>query len=200
MADLTNRGDFLRLAVSFEGSLILVAGAVGWLAGVNPLQSFAWDGRAVLWGMAATAPLFGLFLIAYFFPVGPLRGIKEFLHEALAPSLVACRWYDLLLISAMAGLSEEVLFRGVLQPLMGLGWSNLVFGLAHFITPLYAILAGAVGVYLGWLFDETDNLLAPIVAHGLYDFLAFLVLAHASRRALREVDSCPSDPPCPPLG
>jgi membrane protease YdiL (CAAX protease family) len=62
-------------------------------------------------------------------------------------------------------------------------WSNVIFGLAHFVTPTYALLAGILGGYLGWLFTVSGNLLAPIIAHGLYDFLAFLVVARECRHA-----------------
>ena len=183
MLDLTNRYDFLAMAVLFEGSLIGIAAALGWWFDVDPLARLAWDGRGLIWGLAATVPMIGLFLAANRFPFGPLRTIKQFLHAALGPSLVACRWYDLLLVALVAGIGEELLFRGVLQPLMGKLWSNVLFGLLHFITLPYALLAGLIGGYLGWLLDQSENILAPIIAHGLYDFLAFLVVARECRKA-----------------
>jgi membrane protease YdiL (CAAX protease family) len=92
-------------------------------------------------------------------------------------------------LSAIAGISEEVLFRGVIQPWMETAWgatagllaSNAIFGLLHAVTPLYAILAGLVGVYLGLALDYGDqrNLLTPIFIHGVYDFLAFMVVMRA---------------------
>ncbi len=181
MFDLTNRYEFLTLAVLFEGGLIGIASALGWWFGVDPLAHFAWSASGLYWGLVATVPMFGLFLVTNRFPIGPLRGIKQFLHDALGPSLVACRWYDLLLLAAVAGMGEELLFRGVLQPLLGNFWSNVIFGLAHLITLPYAILAGLIGGYLGWLLDQSDNILAPIITHGLYDFLAFLVVARECR-------------------
>ena len=45
----------------------------------------------------------------------------------------------------------------------------------------YAVLAGLIGGYLGWLFDQSENILAPIITHGLYDFLAFLFVAREYR-------------------
>jgi uncharacterized protein len=183
MFDLTNRYDFLSVAILFEGSLIGVAGGVGWWFGVEPLASLAWNLRGVAWGVAGTLPMFALFLLGNRYAVGPLKKIKQFLIDALGPSLVACRWYDLLLVAAVAGLSEELLFRGVLHPLIGHIWSNILFGLVHFITPVYAVLAGLLGGYLGWLLNASENLLAPIIAHGLYDFLAFLAVARECRKA-----------------
>jgi len=182
MFDLNNRYDFLGAAVLFEGGLIGVAAGLGWWFGIDPLSRLAWEGRGVVWGLAATIPMIGFFLVANRFPLGPLRKIKQFLLETLGPLLVACRWYDLLLVAAVAGIGEELLFRGVLHPWAGPLWSNVLFGLAHFITPIYALLAGLIGGYLGWLLDESGNILAPIIAHGLYDFVAFLVVARECRR------------------
>ncbi len=192
MFDLSNRYDFLSAAILFEGSLIAVAGGVGWWFGIEPLAALAWDRQGVIWGVAGTVPMFALFLLGNRYSIGPLRTIKQFLVEALGPSLVACRWYDLLLVAAVAGLSEEILFRGVLHPLMGPVWSNVVFGLVHFITPAYAVLAGLLGGYLGWLLNASENLLTPIVAHGFYDFLAFLIVARECRQSRINDNSPPS--------
>jgi hypothetical protein len=182
MFDLTNRSDFVKLAVLFESGMILIAVAVGWLFGVEPQARCTWSATAIGWGVLTAIPMFGLFLLSFHFTVGPLRPMKRFLLEALGPPLATCRWYDLAVVAAVAGVSEELLFRGVLMPLMGKWISSVLFGLAHFITPLYALLAGLAGLLLGELLEQTENLLAPIVSHGLYDFLAFVVVARVARR------------------
>lgn len=182
MIDLTNRYDFLGAAVLFESSLIGVAMALGWGFDVDLLEKFAWTWGGAAWGTGAAIPMFAVFWLAYRFPVGGLRQIKEFLIEFLGPSLAVCRWYDLLLIAGVAGLGEELLFRGVLHPEWGLIGSNVAFGLLHAITPLYVLFAGLLGFFLGWLLNASDNLLAPIIAHGLYDFLGFLIVASEYRR------------------
>jgi membrane protease YdiL (CAAX protease family) len=80
------------------------------------------------------------------------------------PSLVQC-----IALALMSGVAEEALFRGALQPAIGLVGASLLFGLAHFV-PRRALLPWtgftvAVGFLLGILYDATGNLLAPIVAH-----------------------------------
>lgn len=67
--------------------------------------------------------------------------------------------------------------------MVGLIGSNLVFALAHFITPTYALITGLMGVYLGFLLDAGGqrNLLTPILVHTLYDFLAFVVVVRTFR-------------------
>lgn len=188
-----DRNMILTLGIVVEGGLVLLAFAVGWVAGVRPLESFAWRWPAVWWGLAGTAPVFLLFLLSHRYPVGPLENINRFLIEVLGPPLSTCRWYELLLLATLAGIGEELLFRGTLQPWMeSWGWgivgalvaSNVVFGLAHCITPTYAVVAGLIGIYLGLLLDAGGerNLLTPILTHGLYDFLAFVVVVDTYRK------------------
>jgi len=119
----------------------------------------------------------------------PIAKIRKVLFETLAPGLCRYHWTDLLVLASIAGLSEELLFRGVIQPWIESSWgvtaglvvSNIIFGLAHAVTPLYAVLATLTGMYLSLSMDYGDdrNLLLPIVIHGLYDFLAFITLMHA---------------------
>lgn len=192
MYELTDRVRFLNLAALFEGSLIGVAFIVGWVSGMNPLQSFHWEWSAAAWGVGTAILLFLLFLLSQRYAAGPLLRIKQFLTEMLGPPLSACRWFDLVLLSILVAFSEELLFRGALQPWLERLWGlipgllacSVLFGLAHFITPTYALLATLTGVYLGWLLGihEERNLLGPIVAHGVYDYLAFLVVIRTYRQ------------------
>jgi membrane protease YdiL (CAAX protease family) len=94
------------------------------------------------------------------------------------------------MVAVLAGVGEELLFRGALQtmlsnwttPVIGLVITSLLFGLAHALSRLYFAFAVAVGAFLGWMTLKYNDLAAPMVAHGLYDFLA---LAYLSRRALQ---------------
>lgn len=80
-------------------------------------------------------------------------------------------------LSFVAGVSEELLFRGLLQPLLGIGPASVLFGIMHFITPGYVLLAGAMGFYLGFLFEWTGNIVVPVMVHGLYNVFAFSMLS-----------------------
>ena len=113
-----------------------------------------------------------------------LLGVKQFTEEVIRPLFAPCTLFDLALIALLAGLGEEMLFRGILQPALGrwLGpWPGLVlasvlFGLLHPITGTYVVLAALIGAYLGYLFDLRQNLLVVIVAHALYDFVVLACL------------------------
>ena len=120
--------------------------------------------------MSEAIPPFVLLLVSGTVQVRSARTDQRIVLETLGPSLAACRWYDIVLLAALAGVGEEVLFRGLVQPLferwtLGTGYewaaglilSNVIFGLLHFITPTYALLAGLMGAYFGLLLDVTGS-------------------------------------------
>jgi membrane protease YdiL (CAAX protease family) len=121
----------------------------------------------------------------------PLELLRREIEQVLVPLFAECSLLELALIAAVAGLGEEMLFRGVFQthltdlwnPWLALAVASTAFGLLHLVTPTYALLAGLVGAYLGCLLILGDNLLLPISVHSLYDFVAltFLVRRHQMR-------------------
>lgn len=191
-APWTDRGSFLNLAGGLEGGMALAAIGLAWLAGIDLRDITVWSVDSLGQSLAAVAPLLGLFFLTYRWPVGPLVRIKQILVDVMGPALAACRWYDLPLLAGLAGLGEELLFRGVLQTGLdrwagrgiGLVTAAVIFGLVHAVTPAYAVLAGLIGLYLGGLlyFLEPPNLLVPIVVHAVYDLVAFIVLRNDYRR------------------
>jgi uncharacterized protein len=182
-------------AAVFEGSLVPVAIGLGWLLRSPPLATLRLDWRAALIGVAATAVPLALFWLCMKCPWRPLAEIARITDEMLVPLFRDCRLVELAVIAALAGIGEEMLFRGVIQAAAAqeiggqrgvwgaLAVTSVLFGLLHPITPTYAILAGLVGLYLGGLWLASGNLLTSIVAHGVYDFLAltYLVKARDSR-------------------
>lgn len=183
--------NFFKTACYFEGSLVFVAVVLGWFADINPFENLYFSENAVIYGLCGTVPLYLLFLAMEHMPIASVQRIRLVLLETLGSSLYRYNWADLLILAAIAGFSEELLFRGVLQPWLENSWgwttglivSNIIFGLVHAITPLYAILATSVGIYLGLFLDYGGerNLLTPIVIHGVYDFLAFLSIMKTYR-------------------
>lgn len=183
------------LAVAFEGGLGLAALLLGWLLGVWPvpgveLDGITWRGQgpALLWGLAATVPMLIGFWLIDRFPWGPLGDVKRDVERRVVPLFRGCRIVELALIAAAAGIGEEMLFRGLVQhalaqwlaPPWGV-WiallgASLIFGGFHPLSTTYAVLAALIGLYLGLLLIFCGNLLAPAVAHGLYDFVALVYL------------------------
>jgi membrane protease YdiL (CAAX protease family) len=183
------RGFALLFGVGFEGSLAVLAWLLGWLLDQPPLQHLHGTLPDALLGVAATFPMLVVFLISLRLPYRPMVRIREFVDQILRPLLGPCTLFDLALLSAVAGVGEEMLFRGVLQPALerwagvwpSLAGASLLFGLMHPINLLYIALASLLGFYLGWIYVTRDNLLSPILAHALYDFV---VLVYVVRRPL----------------
>ena len=109
------RKHFLGLAIAVEGGLIVLAVALAWWLNIPLGPLLVCNPAAIAWGIGATVPCCLVFGLTYWKPVGSYRRIKDFLFEALGPSLAACRWYELLLVAALAGVGEELLFRGFFQ-------------------------------------------------------------------------------------
>ena len=186
--------EFFKSACYFEASLILVAVFLGWVADIDPFENIYFSETAIAYGVIGTIPLFLMFLALEKMQGESVVKIRKLLLNTLGPGLHRYHWTDLLILAAIAGVSEELLFRGVIQPWIETSWgitvgliaSNIVFGLVHAVTPLYAALAALVGIYLGLSLDYGGdrNLLIPIIIHGFYDFLAFVALMRVYRTSL----------------
>lgn len=80
------------------------------------------------------------------------------------------------LLSALAAVSEEILFRGALQPVFGLVFVSIVFALSHnqyALTPA-TLIVFVVGLGLGWL-RRRRNTNTAIIAHFIYDFVQLAI-------------------------
>jgi membrane protease YdiL (CAAX protease family) len=186
--------EFFKSACYFEASLALVAVFLGWVADIDPFENIYFSEIAIAYGVIGTAPLFLMFIALENMQGESVANIRKLLLNTLGPGLHRYHWRDLLILAAIAGVSEELLFRGVIQPWIESSWgitagligSNIVFGLVHAVTPLYALLAGLVGIYLGLSLDYAGdrNLLIPIIIHGFYDFLAFVALMRVYRAGI----------------
>ena len=184
-----DRVAILLLALGFEGALGLVALGLGWLTGWPASADLRWTLSDALTGMLVATPLLVFFVASRKWPIGSLQSIKDVLDDCVRPLLGSCSILELLAISLVAGLGEELLFRGWLQSMLG-GWlgptaglvgASVLFGLAHSVTRTYAVIAAVIGACLGWVWLLTGNLLVPIIAHGFYDFVALVYFLRCER-------------------
>ena len=163
---------------------MLVALAVGAILHLAPFATLSWNLRGLAAGVAATAPL--LLLLAWCLRTrfGPIARLVRTVEQRAAPLFAGQTAAAIGLVAALAGLGEEALFRGVMQTALlarvpawaAVSLTAAAFGLAHALTLTYAVLAALVGGYLGWLHVASGNLLVPILAHALYDFVALRLL------------------------
>lgn len=153
---------------------------LGWLSGLSPWRDIELTWPALAIGLAATLPL-AASLVAL--PAARWQWAEQLtsLVRRFLRILFHNAWPGaILIVSILAGIGEELLFRGVLQygltenwnPLVGILLASLLFGAAHAVSSSYFVLATLMGLYLGLLYHWSGNLLVPIVVHALYDWVA----------------------------
>lgn len=148
------------------------------------MARFRWDLGDLAWGIAATMPLLAGLHWCLRTRWGPLVRLVALVEEQLSPLFAGATRSDVVLLALAAGLAEEVLFRGVIQealsgPLptwVAVAAASVLFGLAHWVSATYALLAMLVGCYFGVAFHLSGNLLVPVLAHVLYDLVALHLL------------------------
>lgn len=93
-------------------------------------------------------------------------------------------WVHLGCVAALAGAGEELLFRGFLQTWLSnhfaLTWAilvaSIIFGLLHYLSHAYFISVTLMSIAFGVAYHITGSLLMVMVWHGVYDFIALVVL------------------------
>jgi len=173
----------ILLALGFELALGWIGLFIAWLTGLSLSSQFRLV-PGLFHGLVATVPMLGLLGVLIRSRWPPLVELRHQIDELLGKLFHQSTLWEMALVSSAAGVGEELLFRGVLQPLLG-QWIDptvallivgLLFGLAHAMSAIYFVLATLAGIYLGWLAMACGNLVPPMLAHGLYDFFALWYL------------------------
>lgn len=186
---MQQKGRSFALAMAFESGLGFLGLGIAWLAGVPLADNLALSRSGLELGVLATVPMLTLLVAVTLSNWAPLVEIRKQIETLVGELFGSSSWLELALISIAAGVGEEILFRGALQPWIA-GWTtpwvslavvSMLFGLAHAMSTSYFVLATLIGAYLGWLTIEYQDLLAPIVAHSLYDFIALLYIRQRTK-------------------
>ncbi len=121
------------------------------------------------------------------------RNADFYLNMVLKP----LEWSDIIWLGLLPGMSEELLFRGVMLPAFGydaiaIVLSSLCFGVMHLSNWqqwAYVAWATMVGSMLGVSALLTDNLAVPIVAHVLTNLTSSLFWKWGEQRRLKRSES-----------
>jgi len=163
----------LEKILGFYLGLVTVALAALWarhgLATILPASGRAWlVGTGLGAGVAVVIVVGTRVLVAR-------TGWAKLLAQELRGIVGELRRGEALAVALLSGVGEETLFRGVLQPLLGLWLTSLLFGLLHIgpnrrFVP-WTLMACAAGLIFGAMFAWTGNLFTPILAHVLTNYL-----------------------------
>ncbi|MDN4074599.1 CPBP family intramembrane glutamic endopeptidase [Fictibacillus terranigra] len=167
----------LRINIYFSQFLFFTAGiAVMWFTHFD-LTRLRWESFNIIVFGAGTA--IGVVLINLllhkWLPKGSLDdgGINVRIFRSMPVWHIA-------VLTAVISFSEEWLFRGAVQPLLGLSLTSLLFAVLHvryIKKPVLFTAAVLLSFLLGYLYEYTGNLLVPMTAHFFIDFLLGLLIS-----------------------
>jgi uncharacterized protein len=174
--------------------VIAVTAVVLWLVtrvwmhlGSVTLFPIRWSGTAFGMGVGVALLISGLSALVYRLWPQYRQSADYYVRIVVYPLALP----DLLWLGLLPGLSEELLFRGVMLPEFGRDWqgvalSSLCFGALHLSGwkqwP-YVLWATVVGGILGFSALWSGNLLVPIVAHSLTNMISGAIWKYKHRSA-----------------
>jgi uncharacterized protein len=161
-------------------AIVLLAIAKIWQKlGAVQLLSIQFSSQAVLWSLGLAIGITITSGIIYRLWPAYRCSADMYLELVIKPLM----WTDLLWLGLLPGLSEELLFRGVMLPALGLNLaaviiSSVLFGVLHLSGAgqwPYVVWASIVGFALGYCALVTGNLLVPVLAHIITNLVSGLL-------------------------
>ena len=139
-------------------------------------------GYSVLMGAAIGVLLYILLAAMSRLPIA--KSLKDILAQ-LRPLFKNMNVGQILILALMAGIGEEVFFRGFLQTWLSSFMSielailagAIGFGLLHFASVGYFVITTLIGLALGFTYHFSESLLLVITWHSVYDALAIWVIS-----------------------
>lgn len=159
----------ILVAMGVTAVFLWVAAKLWLYFGTVSLLPLIWTPAVLSMGVGLAITITAASSLVYRFWPAYRRSADFYLEFVLKPLLLP----DLIWVGLLPGLSEELLFRGVMLPAIGLNitgvvLSSLCFGVLHLSGSdqwPYVVWATAVGLLLGYSVLLTGNLLVPIIAH-----------------------------------
>lgn len=99
--------------------------------------------------------------------------------------------FGIAIIAAMVSISEEILFRGIIQTHLGLIISSLIFALIHYrylFNIFLFVNITALSFFVGYIYLVTENLFVTIFMHFLIDFLLGLHIRFTKKNVPKEME------------
>jgi membrane protease YdiL (CAAX protease family) len=185
-------GNLLFATLSFQGTawmlifLFLRLHRTGWRA------AFGFRGPKIKHPVLLTLGFMIVFLVVWLLQGASIEVLKKLgwspeSQMAVLLLLKAKSWwvtvYFGLFAVVIAPVAEEFIFRGMLFPFVRqlgfpkLAWFGVsaLFAAIHMNVPTFVPLF-VFALALTWLYEKTDNLLAPITAHALFNAANFVML------------------------
>ncbi len=178
----TRPSELATYGLLLGAAMIVVAAIWRLVLGNQPVSTWFPTDRWVFYLLlgALAGLVFSIAAWAVFRKVPSFRHIKTLILRTIDMQTLSTR--HAVMFGLIAGIPEEILFRGAIQPTIGWLLTALLFGVLHGVTPAYFVYATLASVLLGGLADWSGGLWAPIAAHTTIDISMFLLLMRTWRR------------------
>jgi membrane protease YdiL (CAAX protease family) len=186
---LLGRDDLIRIA-GLSGLLWLSVGAI--ILYFRDIPTFSvFQSSIGLFEELGIGLAFGLFFGLLANSMMRIKGFRHIADDLPVNKVVKqadLNIWDVVLISLIAGITEEWLFRGALQPVLGIIITSVLFVAIHgyfkFYNP-YQVMFGffvlCLSFGLGFVFEKA-GLLGAMAAHTLYDVIVMRSLIYQKAR------------------
>ena len=115
--------EFLNVAGAFQAGMVLVALLIAAWLNIDVWDRVAWSTEGLVWGLAGILPLCAVSWLIDRIPWEPFRQMERTWSTVLGPAMRDLTYTELVTLALLVGISEELLFRGVLQvSLLPWGW------------------------------------------------------------------------------
>lgn len=142
----------------------------------------------LLYGLIGGGVFAGFGLLVLQIPA--LQKVDRFYQQMF--SHIELTWADIIFYSFCAGVGEEILFRGAVQPFLGIWATAVLFVLLHGYISIKEKARSIYGVFLilvaagfGYAY-EYISLYVAMAAHFIYDVIMFSYLMKNNNKNLRQ--------------
>ncbi len=210
MPEKTNQGvNLLWVGLIVEGGLIVLAlglSVFGFYDHAQPIEDLDWATWLLggKFGIFLLFPLLGYLVLFHFWTPSFYRPMQEIVDSRLRPMFSNATYIELLIISIMAGLGEELFFRWCLQGgitsllephfgrtlsiFIGIAIASFLFGICHWVNSIYGISTMVVGAFLGLGMIWAGTWLAPAISHAVFDFVALVYIVNSKPKTVELPD------------
>lgn len=164
--------------------LLIAAPALlfAWMFRYRWVETFAW--RKPRWGELLGAALMAVGLAPIILALAALQthfvrpdpAQARAMTQLFLPALQSNPWLTVIAVGVLAGVCEEMLFRGPIQTALARrlpAWLALGFGgflFAAFHLDMHGLLLRTlIGIVLGWMVLKSGSIFPAMLLHGLYD-------------------------------
>ena len=179
-----------RAPLAVYGTVCLFTLGVALARDTSPVATASWLALPLWLGhpLSLVGGIFLAFLTVRASRIAVARfGWARSLHTDLRAPVRGAGDGTLIVLGLASGLAEELFFRGLLAPLVGVLVSSVAFGALHQLRGrtgwIWSGWAAGMGLLFGGLFLATGSLLGPVVAH--------VAINVTNLRYLRDTDVAP---------